>query len=121
VTVALAAWLGALLAASGAEAQARSSPPPSPEQMQQQIDLMGPAMAKMMENMYGGMLRALAKPESAEQLATFMKNYRDALVAKGFSHVEHHLYPAVPTCRLPVLARRLDAAAPELAARRVFR
>ena len=54
VTVALAAWLGALLAASGAEAQARSSPPPSPEQMQQQIDLMGPAMAKMMENMYRG-------------------------------------------------------------------
>lgn len=120
MTVALAAWLGALLAASGAEAQARSSPPPSPEQMQQQIDMMGPAMAKMMENMYGGMLRALAKPESAEQLATFMKNYRDALVAKGFSHVEHHLYPAVPTCRLPLLAKRLDAVAPELAARRVF-
>jgi fatty acid desaturase len=37
-----------------------------------------------------------------------------------FFHVEHHLYPAVPTCRLPVLARRLDAAAPELATRRVF-
>jgi len=37
-----------------------------------------------------------------------------------FFHVEHHLYPAVPTCRLPVLARRLDAASPELAARRVF-
>src|SRR2546427_128126 len=29
-----------------------------------------------------------------------------------FFHVEHHLYPAVPTCRLPVLARRRDAAAP---------
>jgi fatty acid desaturase len=37
-----------------------------------------------------------------------------------FFRVEHHLYPAVPTCRLPVLARRLDAVAPELAARRVF-
>lgn len=34
--------------------------------------------------------------------------------------VEHHLFPAVPTSRLPVLARRLDAVAPELAARKVF-
>jgi hypothetical protein len=85
MTVALAAWLGAVLAASGAEAQTRPAPAPAQEQIQQQMDMMGPAMAKMMENMYGGMLRALAKPESAEQLATFMKNYRDALVAKGFS------------------------------------
>jgi fatty acid desaturase len=37
-----------------------------------------------------------------------------------FFHVEHHLYPGVPTSRLPALARRLDAVAPELAARRVF-
>ena len=37
-----------------------------------------------------------------------------------FFHVEHHLYPAVPTRRLPILARRLDAVAPELAVRRVF-
>jgi fatty acid desaturase len=32
-----------------------------------------------------------------------------------FLHVEHHLFPQVPTCHLPALARRLDAAAPELA------
>jgi fatty acid desaturase len=31
-----------------------------------------------------------------------------------FLHVEHHLFPHVPTCHLPVLARRLDAVAPEL-------
>jgi fatty acid desaturase len=31
-----------------------------------------------------------------------------------FFHAEHHLYPAVPTCHLPRLAARLDAAAPEL-------
>jgi len=37
-----------------------------------------------------------------------------------FYHVEHHLFPAVPTCRLPVLAQRLDAVAPELAAKKVF-
>ncbi len=37
-----------------------------------------------------------------------------------FFHVEHHLFPAVPTRRLPRLAKRLDAVAPELASRRVF-
>jgi fatty acid desaturase len=37
-----------------------------------------------------------------------------------FFHLEHHLYPAVPTRHLPVLARRLDAVAPGLAAQRVF-
>jgi fatty acid desaturase len=31
-----------------------------------------------------------------------------------FFHAEHHLFPAVPTCRLARLAARLDAAAPEL-------
>jgi len=30
-----------------------------------------------------------------------------------FHHVEHHLFPAVPTCHLPELARRLDRAAPD--------
>ncbi|HLG57634.1 MAG TPA: fatty acid desaturase [Vicinamibacterales bacterium] len=29
-----------------------------------------------------------------------------------FHHVEHHLFPAVPTCRLPELSRRLDLVAP---------
>lgn len=37
-----------------------------------------------------------------------------------FFHVEHHLFPAVPTCKLPRLAERLDAAAPEWGSRRVF-
>src|SRR5688572_13116929 len=35
-------------------------------------------------------------------------------------HVEHHLFPAVPTRKLPVLAQRLDLAAPELVTKRVF-
>jgi fatty acid desaturase len=37
-----------------------------------------------------------------------------------FYHVEHHLFPAVPTCHLPILAARLDRAAPELARHAVF-
>lgn len=34
-----------------------------------------------------------------------------------FFHLEHHLFPGVPVRRLPELARRLDAAVPELARR----
>ena len=37
-----------------------------------------------------------------------------------FRHVEHHLYPAVPTCHLRELSDRLDAAAPELQTMQVF-
>jgi fatty acid desaturase len=52
------------------------------------------------------------------------RSIRDPLRARltysMFYHVEHHLFPAVPTCRLPILAARLDRAAPELATLRVF-
>ena len=34
-----------------------------------------------------------------------------------FFHLEHHLFPAVPVSRLPRLARRLDAAFPDVRAR----
>ena len=37
-----------------------------------------------------------------------------------FFHVEHHLYPKVPTCHLPKLANRLDKMAPELSQKQVF-
>ena len=37
-----------------------------------------------------------------------------------FFHVEHHLFPAVPTRKLAVLARRIDGLTPGFAAKRVF-
>jgi fatty acid desaturase len=37
-----------------------------------------------------------------------------------FFHLEHHLFPKVPTSHLPRLADRLDSAAPELPAHQVF-
>jgi fatty acid desaturase len=37
-----------------------------------------------------------------------------------FLHVEHHLFPQVPTCHLPTLARRLDRAMPGLNAKQVL-
>ena len=32
----------------------------------------------------------------------------NALTVNLFNHLEHHLYPGVPTCHLPALCRRLD-------------
>lgn len=37
-----------------------------------------------------------------------------------FRHAEHHLFPKVPTCHLDILARRIDAVMPELAAKQVM-
>jgi len=37
-----------------------------------------------------------------------------------FLHLEHHLFPRIPTCHLHALAVRLDRAAPGLARKRVF-
>lgn len=68
--------------------------PAAPEQKQVQMEMdkafqqMGPAMGSMMEGMMGAMFRFLAKPETAENLATFTKNYYEALIKKGFSEEE---------------------------------
>jgi fatty acid desaturase len=53
----------------------------------------------------------------ARTLRGLLKN---AATYNMFFHVEHHLFPAVPTCHLPQLAQRLDAVAPELTRLRVF-
>lgn len=37
-----------------------------------------------------------------------------AITFNMFFHIEHHLFPKVPTCHLPALASRLDEVAPEL-------
>jgi fatty acid desaturase len=37
-----------------------------------------------------------------------------------FFHLEHHLFPRVPTCHLPALADRLQDAAPELSEATVY-
>jgi fatty acid desaturase len=51
---------------------------------------------------------------------TIRSRVKGRITFNMFFHVEHHLFPAVPTCRLPVLAQRLDAVAPELTQKRVF-
>ena len=51
--------------------------------------------------------RTIAKPRMSATYAMFY-------------HVEHHLFPTVPTRRSAILARRLDRVAPDLGALKVF-
>ena len=51
---------------------------------------------------------------------TLRGRLKNAISFNMFFHVEHHLFPQVPTCHLPNLAKRLDEAAPELKRMKVF-
>lgn len=44
---------------------------------------------------------------------TIRSSVRSALTFNMFFHLEHHLFPQVPTAHLPRLARRLDQATPD--------
>jgi fatty acid desaturase len=54
------------------------------------------------------------------QIARTLRGWAAPLFFQMFHHLEHHLFPAVPTSRLPELARRLDRAAPEMRELLVF-
>ena len=52
--------------------------------------------------------------ETAGRIARTQRGWLKNLVSYDmFHHVEHHLFPAVPTCHLPELSRRLDQIAPD--------
>jgi fatty acid desaturase len=51
---------------------------------------------------------------------TLRNRVKNAITFDMFRHIEHHLFPAVPTCHLAELSVRLDEAAPELKQRIVF-
>ena len=51
---------------------------------------------------------------------TIRNPYKAFVTYNMFYHLEHHLFPSVPTCHLPELAKRLDCAAPDLKSKQVF-
>jgi fatty acid desaturase len=54
-------------------------------------------------------------------MALTIRNRLKAMVTYNmFYHFEHHMFPSVPTCKLPILAGRIDAQMPELRLRYVF-
>ena len=67
-------------------------PQPSPEEIRQQMEVafgaMAPMMGKMMEAMIEAQLAVISKPESAEKMAQYVKNFYEALIKHGFSKEE---------------------------------
>ncbi|RFS22582.1 fatty acid desaturase [Chitinophaga silvatica] len=57
------------------------------------------------------------QPELARTQRGGIKNW---LTFSMFYHLEHHLFPAVPTIKLPELAKRLDECIPELEKKTTF-
>lgn len=53
----------------------------------------------------------------ARTLHNRLKNW---ITFNMFLHIEHHLFPRVPTCHLPELSRRIDYVAPDLRSKIVF-
>ena len=51
---------------------------------------------------------------------TQRQGWKNRITLSMFYHLEHHLFPAVPTIKLPELARRMDAAIPELPKKYTF-
>jgi fatty acid desaturase len=51
---------------------------------------------------------------------TIRNRIKATITYNMFYHFEHHLFPAVPTCKLPELARRLDAVVPTLGLKNVY-
>ncbi|SIT28967.1 Fatty acid desaturase [Filimonas lacunae] len=51
---------------------------------------------------------------------TFIPVLWKMFIFSMFYHLEHHLFPAVPTIKLPELAKRIDEALPELEKKQTF-
>ncbi len=51
---------------------------------------------------------------------TQRSGWKNKITFSMFYHLEHHLFPAVPTIKLPELAKRIDAALPELEKKNTF-
>lgn len=59
--------------------------PPTPEEMQKNMQAMAPMMGQMMTLMLENMAKKLSEPQIAEYYAAFMRNYYRALVKQGFT------------------------------------
>ncbi len=59
--------------------------------------------------------------EAGHPVARSIRNrFKAAITYNMFYHFEHHMFPAVPTCKLPELATRLDRHCPELGLPKVY-
>ena len=58
--------------------------------------------------------------DEPELARTQRSKWKNKITFSMFYHLEHHLFPAVPTIKLPELARRIDEALPEVEKKQTF-
>jgi len=58
--------------------------------------------------------------DSPEFARTQRSGWKNKVTFSMFYHLEHHLFPAVPTIKLPELAKRIDEALPEIEKKQAF-
>lgn len=58
--------------------------------------------------------------EHPELARTQRSGWKNKITFSMFYHLEHHLFPAVPTIKLPELAKRIDEALPEIEKKNTF-
>jgi len=58
--------------------------------------------------------------EHPEFARTQRKSWKNKITFSMFYHLEHHLFPAVPTIKLPELAKRIDDALPGIEKKQTF-
>lgn len=58
--------------------------------------------------------------ENPELARTQRDGWKNKITFSMFYHLEHHLFPAVPTIKLPELAQRIDDVLPDLAKKKTF-
>lgn len=51
---------------------------------------------------------------------TLSRQWKNRLTYNMFYHLEHHLFPGVPTIKLPILAARIREALPDVTVKEVF-
>jgi fatty acid desaturase len=58
--------------------------------------------------------------ENPEMARTQRGKWKNRITFSMFYHLEHHLFPAVPTIKLPELAMRIDKILPEIEKKNTF-
>lgn len=62
---------------------------PTAEEMREMMQgVMGPMMGEMMSSMLKAMTKTMAEPQIAQNMATFARNYYQALIERGFTEEE---------------------------------
>lgn len=58
--------------------------------------------------------------DTPELARTQCGRWKNKITFSMFYHLEHHLFPAVPTIKLPELAKRIDEALPGIEKKETF-